>query len=139
MSGQTRNKTPGRTRFGFVEWAVILVLLLVLAAVSARFLMAVETPGQRDLRQAREGILLLKSALGAYALDLGRPMPGSLMSLVEEGYFETLPEDPWGRQYRYELPGTRSGRGYDLYSLGPDGRIGGDDVVEWDLFRRPMP
>jgi general secretion pathway protein G len=42
------------------------------------------------------------------------------------------PADPWNRQYVYRFPGTHNPNGYDLFSVGPDGREGsGDDVGNW--------
>ena len=42
----------------------------------------------------------------------------------ENGYISTLPLDPWGREYIYEYPATKSSS-YDLYTLGADGVEGG--------------
>ena len=42
----------------------------------------------------------------------------------ENGYISTLPLDPWGREYIYEYPATKSSS-YDLYTLGADGLEGG--------------
>ena len=48
-----------------------------------------------------------------------------------------IPLDPWDGEYIYEYPGQQSEDGYDLISMGPDGREGGgDDVTNWDLGGR---
>lgn len=47
-------------------------------------------------------------------------------------YIEDKPVDPWGREYRYKSPGERRPQGYDLYSLGKDGKEGEDDIGNWD-------
>lgn len=51
------------------------------------------------------------------------------------GYIQKLPDDPWGRPFIYEVPGD-NGRPYDLYTLGADGRKGGEDdnadISIWD-------
>lgn len=41
-------------------------------------------------------------------------------------YFDgrTIPRDPWGREYRYRV----TSRSHEIYSLGPDGLISGDDI-----------
>jgi general secretion pathway protein G len=45
-------------------------------------------------------------------------------------------EDPWGGKLSYEAPGRVNARGYDLCSLGPDGRQGGQaddaDICNYD-------
>ena len=38
----------------------------------------------------------------------------------------SVPEDPWGNEYEYVSPGSEGP--YDLYSLGADGREGGEGV-----------
>ena len=52
------------------------------------------------------------------------------------GYIQKLPNDPWGRPYIYEVPGDDN-RPYNLYSLGADGREGGEednaDISIWDI------
>jgi general secretion pathway protein G len=48
-----------------------------------------------------------------------------------------IPLDQWGGEYIYEYPGNRNQDGYDLMSMGPDGREGGDDdVTNWDMGSR---
>ena len=42
-----------------------------------------------------------------------------------------IPKDPWGNPYVYGNPGTHNTEGYDLYSYGPDGVEGDDDIVNW--------
>jgi hypothetical protein len=45
--------------------------------------------------------------------------------------------DPWGNPFIYEYPGKRNPYGFDLMSMGPDGRVGGgDDITNWDEERR---
>jgi general secretion pathway protein G len=48
---------------------------------------------------------------------------------------ESVPLDPWGRPYIYIAPGVANPTMYDLYSLGKDGRPGGDgenaDLTAW--------
>lgn len=48
---------------------------------------------------------------------------------------EEIPNDPWKRAYVYRSPGVRNPDSYDLYSLGSDGKEGGEgfaaDVGNW--------
>lgn len=41
-----------------------------------------------------------------------------------------------GNPYQYDVPGTHNTRGLDVYSLGANGRVGGDgtdaEVGNWD-------
>jgi general secretion pathway protein G len=44
-----------------------------------------------------------------------------------------IPADPWGNPYVYNYPGKNNPDGYDIMSMGPDGRVGGgDDINNWD-------
>jgi len=47
-------------------------------------------------------------------------------------YLESKPVDSWGGEYQYESPGSHRPQGYDLFSLGKDGKEGTDDVTNWE-------
>jgi general secretion pathway protein G len=46
----------------------------------------------------------------------------------------SLPTDPWKNEYKYTAPGQHGA--YDIVSLGPDGKEGGEgpdrDITSWD-------
>ena len=47
-----------------------------------------------------------------------------------------IPLDPWGNAYLYECPGKHNPSSYDILSMGPDGRAGGDDdIANWQTKR----
>ena len=87
----------------------------------------------------------IKSALDYYKLDNGHYPIGTngLFALCQKTsdatnwhgpYFDPpkIPIDPWGDPYIYECPGKHRPDSYDLFSAGPDGRIGtADDIVNW--------
>lgn len=39
--------------------------------------------------------------------------------------------DPWGNAYRYRSPGVHNPKAVDVFSLGPDGKEGVDDIGNW--------
>jgi len=39
--------------------------------------------------------------------------------------------DPWGRPYVYECPGKHNPDGFDVYSLGPNGKGGDEAIGNW--------
>ena len=39
--------------------------------------------------------------------------------------------DPWGRLYVYECPGKHNRDGFDVYSLGPNGKGGDEAIGNW--------
>jgi general secretion pathway protein G len=84
----------------------------------------------------------IKSVLGQFQVDNGF-YPKSLQDLFQKPdaaknwhgpYLESTGQlvDPWGNKFIYECPGRHNTNSYDLFSAGPDGRIGTeDDIVNW--------
>lgn len=102
-------------------------------------------------RNTKTELVSIGIALDAFKEDCGRyPTAGEgLAALVNRPttlptekwrgpYFGPgLPSDSWGNDYVYRCPGVHFPQGYDLYSLGRDGKSksgGGDadDINNWD-------
>ena len=45
----------------------------------------------------------------------GEPVPNRWSQLMD-----SVPTDPWGKEYVYRCPGSKNPNGYDLFSAGPD-------------------
>ena len=85
----------------------------------------------------------IETAIGAFEIDNGRypSTQEGLDALLSapadaEGWrgpylTRGLPKDPWGNEYVYRYPGQENPDGFDLYSMGPDGREGNDDIGNW--------
>jgi general secretion pathway protein G len=135
-------KNRGRSGFTLIELLLVVVILGVLAAlVLPRFMgrtqQARETAAMADVSN-------ISTALNAFEIDTGRyptteeglaalidPPPGAQNwrgPYLQRG----LPRDPWGNPYQYRYPGQRNPRGFDLFSTGPDGREGNDDIGNWN-------
>lgn len=136
MTGQIR-----RRGFTLIELLLVLVILAVLAAVvvpkfTSRSEQARTTAAQTDISS-------LETALDAFEVDTGRfpssdeglgalvAAPGSVQNWRGPYIKRGLPKDPWGNAYIYRYPGQQNANGYDLYSFGPDGREGNDDIGNW--------
>ena len=129
--------------FTLLELLVVLVIIgLLVGYVAPRFFAQV---GKSEVKTALAQIKALEDALDQYRLDVGR-YPGSEQGLAAlnaqpagearwQGPYlrKSVPNDPWGRAYVYQSPGTHGE--YDLSSLGKDGQPGGDgeaaDIVSW--------
>ena len=89
---------------------------------------------------AKAQLELFDIALESYRLDNGRaptteqglaalrdkPTRGPAPMSWQGPYLKKpVPLDPWGHAYVYQAPGTRNPNGYDLVSLGRDGKPGG--------------
>jgi len=130
-----------RKAFTLVEMLLVLVILGTLAAIVVPKLAG--RSEQAKVTAAHTQINAFETALDAFEVDNGFYPPGKdgLVDLIEEPkdaknwrgpYLKDIPYDPWGNAYVYEYPGKQHDRGYDLMSMGPDGRTGGgDDIVNW--------
>jgi len=54
------------------------------------------------------------------------PVPPRWIQLMSE-----IPTDPWGTPYAYKNPGTHNPDSFDIYSLGPTRKEGGDVIGNW--------
>jgi general secretion pathway protein G len=135
----------GRVKRGFtlLELLVVLVIIGLLAGyVGPQFFKQI---GKSESKTAAAQIDALGKALDQYRLDTGR-YPSNEQGLnalwtkpADENRWwgpylrKAPPQDPWGRNYQYRHPGQHGE--YDLFSLGKDGREGGDgenaDVSNW--------
>ena len=131
-------KKPQPNGFTLVELMVVIFILGLLTTIVV--INVLPSQDRAMVEKARADIAVLGQALEMYRLDnLAYPAssdglaalanaPASLSPPTryrEGGYIKKLPDDPWGRPYRYEYPG-RSGPAFDLYSLGADGALGGE-------------
>ncbi|HTI63793.1 MAG TPA: type II secretion system major pseudopilin GspG [Gemmatimonadaceae bacterium] len=139
-----------RTPSGFtlIELLVTLAIIATLAAIVAPSLFG----NVSDARQktAKSQIQILSLALDTYRLDCDtvptteqglealRSLPVSDPPANWKGPYlrQLVPLDPWGRPYVYVSPGLANPASYDLYTLGKDGKPGGDgesaDVTSWN-------
>ena len=103
--------------------------------------------GMANQSVAKTNLVEIEKAVEIFSYDYGR-LPATLEELVarpadiaqEKRNPPRLKDknliDPWERQYIYKQPGDHGS--YDLYSLGKDGQVGGEDedaenadVVNW--------
>jgi general secretion pathway protein G len=125
--------------FTLIEILVVIVVIAILATLVAPNVFR-HVGSARDAT-ARSQIEMLGAALDGYRLDTGRyptteqglaalwqtptsdPRPANWRGPYLR---KTVPLDPWQRPYVYRAPGTESGTGFDLQSLGADGQAGGE-------------
>lgn len=119
--------------FTLVELMVVLVILGLLATVV--IINVLPAQDKALVTKAKADVALLDQGLEMYKLNnLTYPSAtDGLQSLVAKGVIKKLPQDPWGRPYRYVLPGQHGA--VDVYSLGADGAEGGEgdnaDIGNW--------
>jgi len=135
------SRIPKRARqrgFTLLEMLVVLVIIGLLAGlVGPRLFSKVD---QSKVTTAQVQVKMLRSSIESLRLDIGRyptadegigllskpPTDAALASRWRGPYLDdALPLDPWGNAYQYVLPGA-DGQGFALFSLGSDGKRGGE-------------
>lgn len=129
---------PRSSGFTLLEMLVVLVIIgLIASLVGPRLFSRVDSS---KVQVADTQVRMLRGAVETFRLEVGR------LPTVEEGldvlrkppaderakarwrgpYLdEELPADPWGNPYVYSMPG-RDAMPFALYSLGADGKRGGE-------------
>lgn len=123
--------------FTLIEIMVVVVILGILAAIVVPNL--TQNVDTASLTKLKADIKEMVSQLELYKLDnfdypateqgldalvtkpVGSPEPPNWRQ-----YLPRLPKDPWGRDYLYLYPGEHGI--YDVYTLGKDGQIGGENL-----------
>ena len=143
---ETPKADPRRRERGLtlIELLVVLLILSLIAAFAVPRVMKYLGGAKSDAAAIQ--VERLGGILDLYRLDMGR-YPGTddgLRALVEAPFEagrwngpylkkENSLIDPWGEPYEYRFPGDHGD--YDLFTLGADGREGGDgedtDVTSW--------
>jgi general secretion pathway protein G len=142
-----RGRVRQRDGFTLVELMVVIVIIGLLATVVA--INVLPSQDRAMVGKARADVATLETALEQYRLDnlVFPTTEQGLQALVsapaglarperyrQGGYVRRLPEDPWGNAYQYRRPSAH-GQAFDVFSLGADGREGGEgedaDLGNW--------
>ena len=122
-----------------VEMIVVLAIIALVAALIVPNVIG--RPDQARVTVATTDLKTIAAALKMYRLDNGDypttaqgldalarapTVPPLARAWAAGGYLEQVPVDPWGRAYVYRSPGESGG--FDLLSLGKDGKPGGEGL-----------
>ncbi len=138
-----------KTQSGFSLLEIMVVIFIIGLLATVVMINVLPSQSRAMVEKAEADIRLLENAVEMYRLDLQRypSTDQGLEALVAAprdladpdrypagGYIRRLPEDPWGNPYNYVYPGERAA--FEIFSLGADGRIGGEDdnadIGNWD-------
>lgn len=123
-----------------IELIVVLIVIGLLAGLVAPQILGRVSDAR--ITTAKTQIELLGVALENYRLDNGvypstqqglealRTRPSGVPDARNwRGPYlkKSVPADPWGRPYIYKSPGDKDKSGFDLSTLGKDGKPGGSD------------
>jgi general secretion pathway protein G len=124
---ERQHKSAGFTLIEILLVVVIIGMLATIAAINVpKFL------GSGREGKAKADVSSIATAINAYNM-IEAKYPSSLSALTEGNnpYLQTLPKDPWGRDYQYSASSSRRGLRFEVYSLGEDGTQSGDDIGNW--------
>jgi general secretion pathway protein G len=140
MDCRRGRRAAAAAAFTLIELLLVLVIIAVLASVVVpKFAGRSE---QARVAATKADITILDAAFDQFEQDCGRypTTEEGLSALVQQPanvqnwhgpYIKKgEPVDQWKNAYVYRFPGTQ-GTDYDLYSFGPDGREGNDDITNW--------
>lgn len=129
----SKNRQSG---FTLIEIMVVIVILAILAG-----LVVPKVVGQSDkarVKTTETALSTTSNAIDMFKVDNGRypttqeglealvKPPQGAKNWPEGGYVKGgFPKDGWDNDLQYVSPGTE-GRAYDLFSLGADGKEGGE-------------
>ncbi len=133
--------------FTLIEIMVVVIIIGLLAAIVAPNVIGRVDDAQ--ITRAKADIGQIENALKFYRLDnfaypsseqglealVTRPNDPNIRNWKTGGYLDRVPKDPWGNEYLYLNPGNNAE--IDVYTLGADGRPGGEgtnaDIGNWNL------
>lgn len=139
-----RNQQRG---FTLIEIMVVVIIIGILAAIVAPNVIGRVDDAQ--ITKAKAEISNIENAMKFYRLDnfaypsseqgvealVTKPADPNVKNWKAGGYLSRVPNDPWGNPYLYLNPGNKGE--IDIYTLGADGRPGGEginaDIGNWDL------
>jgi len=129
--------------FTLIEIMVVIVILGVLGALVIPNVLG--RTGEARVKAATVDLRAISTALDMYRMDnfvypssdqglgalVAKPSGFPEAKNWVEPYLKKSPKDPWGNDYQYISPGSNGP--YDLFSLGADGKPGGEGEAS-DLF-----
>ncbi|MEE9310288.1 MAG: type II secretion system major pseudopilin GspG [Cocleimonas sp.] len=144
MKSMSKSRVSSSKSQGFtlLEVMVVVVIIVVMAAaIGPSMLGNIEkasiSRAGTDIKSIESMLELYKAENYAYpstdqglealvAKPSGDPAPKNWRQ-----YMKKTPVDPWKNPYKYLSPGSHGD--IDIYSFGPDGVQGDDDVGNWQL------
>lgn len=144
LSQNPHRKRPARfsSEGGYTLFEIMLVLGIIAVLVGSAIYMLAGNVDIAKEQRVESDIQAISMQLGMYETrNYRRPTTAQgLKALVEiptsepkprkwKQLLKAVPLDPWGNEYFYRNPGKINSEGFDLFSLGPDGRESEDDIL----------
>ncbi len=148
MNKIRKTALSGKAGFTLLELLVVMVILVLLASVVT--VVVVKRVEEAKHAKAVADLETLGGALDQFYLHCQRypateegldalrvkPQADDLSNWSGPYIKRAVAADPWAKPYVYRCPGEHNPDSYDMYSLGRDGKEGGEgpdaDIVNWD-------
>ena len=132
--------------FTLIEIMVVVIIIGLLAAIVAPTV--INRIDDAQITKAKADISSIENGMKLYRLDnfayptteqgiealVTQPNDPNVRNWKAGGYISDMPVDPWGNAYLYLNPGNNGE--IDIYTLGRDGRPGGEgidaDIGNWN-------
>lgn len=130
-----RQRKLGQSGFTLIEILIVVIIIGLIASLVAPNLMGRYERSKEEIAKAQ--VEMLSSGVMSFRLDMNR-YPANFEELVQSkdprwrGPYlskQTIPKDPWGRDYVYKVPGDHGP--FDIYSLGESGRLDEKSARNW--------
>ncbi|MDQ5984351.1 MAG: Type II secretion system protein G [Syntrophus sp. SKADARSKE-3] len=121
--------------FTLIEILIVVIIIGLIASLVAPNLIGRYERSKEEIAKAQ--VEMLSSGVMSFKLDMNR-YPTSFDELVKStdakwrGPYlskQTIPQDPWGRDYVYKVPGDHGP--FDIYSLGDSGKLDDKSPRNW--------
>ena len=140
----TSSRFSSRSRRGFslIEILIVIALIAMLAGLVVTNIDTIMGSNQEKVAETfvdttlKVPLTQYRFHMGSYpsteeGLEALQSAPSGKEAKWQGPYVDQLPADPWGRDYRYQFPGTHNKNGYDLWSVGPNPDNPSDDIGNW--------
>ncbi len=129
--------------FTLVEMLIVIALIAIVATLTITNLGNVFGSKQEETAELfvtqsiKTPLMAYRTAVGNYpstseGLQALIHSPAGKENRWKGPYIDKIPLDPWKNPYQYRFPGIHNPRGYDVWSMGPDGADGSpDDIGNW--------
>lgn len=130
-----------KSGFTLIELMVVVIIIAALAAMVLPHVLPASNEAKAKI--AKADIAGIELALKMFRLHHNRyPTTAEGLDILikppasegwKEPFLEKKPLDPWKQPYKYACPGARGLLGFDIWSIGADGKEGTeDDINNWD-------
>lgn len=119
--------------FSLIEIMVVVVIIGMLAGAVTIGMSKYLDSGKKN--RAKSDIAVITSEVkGFYAMNSRYPSSDEGIEALD---LDSKALDPWGRPYEYVSPAANADEPFEVYTLGQDGREGGEgvdaDIYSWEL------